>query len=106
MKLNKLKEFERGWIYGAFEPSLRFSRDTEVGILDFPAGYAPPDHMHKMASEFNLILSGLVQVNGVVLGSDDIFSFDAGERIRIFFVKDTRLLCIKSPSLKGDKYEV
>lgn len=106
MQTHKLQDFERGWIYGAFEPTLRFSRDTEVGVLNFAAGFTPPDHIHHMASEWNLVLTGLMLVNGEVMADNDIFSFEAGERISVTFLEDTVLLCIKSPSIAGDKYEV
>lgn len=99
-----LKNYNRGWLVGDFSPSLIRSKDIEVGYMNHKKGEFHAPHIHNVITEFNVIISGSVHVNGYDLKSGDIFIIEPGEITRIEFLEDTTILCIKTPSIPGDKH--
>lgn len=99
----------KGWFIGAFTPSLIPTKDFEVAIFDIKKGHESDLHYHKLAFEINVVIEGecLVTNSGIKtrLKSGGIFCFPAGVKTCVKYVKDTKLLVIKFPSVPfGDKF--
>lgn len=106
MRLNRLEEFWNGWIIGDFEPSLVRTKDAEVSVMRHTKGAFIPKHYHKLAEEYNVLISGAMIVNGSTLGPGDVFTFEKSEVSDCVVLEDTTLVVVKLPSVIGDKYNV
>lgn len=106
MKKYKLSEFHRGWFIGNFEPSVLKVKDYEVGLLVHKKGEVWPTHYHKIGTEYNVLVSGKMNVCGEEINPGEIFVILPGEIASPTFYEDCLILCVKTPSLPGDKYEV
>lgn len=110
MKVYKADEiysdFIRGWVIGNFEPSIIKTEHCELGILRHRRGEYWPRHYHKMATEYNYLAKGKMNVNGVIINEGDIFIIDKNEVSEPEFLEDCIVVVLKIPSVKGDKYEI
>jgi hypothetical protein len=106
MKIYKIDEMTRGWFIGDFDPSILKTKDFEVGILSFPKGHRKPPHYHKIATEYNVLISGTFTTNGITLNPGDIFVIETEEIVDPIFHEDCLILCVKVPSTPKDKYEI
>lgn len=106
MKIYSLNDMTRGWFIGNFEPSVLRTNGFEVGVLTHKKGEEWPAHYHKKAVEINILLSGKMVVQGRTIFPNDIFVFDSYEVSDPVFLEDCKVLCVKTPSFPGDKYEV
>ena len=106
MHITKLTEFHRGWIIGDFTPSLFNSKDFEVGLLTHLKGEKWPTHYHLIATEYNILVSGEMSINGIKIFKGDVFVISPGEVVDPIFHEDCTVLCVKIPSVPGDKYEL
>jgi quercetin dioxygenase-like cupin family protein len=105
MQISNLTDFHRGWIIGDFSPSLVKSKEFEVGLLTHLKGERWPKHYHAIATEYNVLVSGRMTINGMEIIQGQVFVIEPGEVADPFFVEDCLVLCIKIPSLPNDKYE-
>jgi quercetin dioxygenase-like cupin family protein len=106
MKKYNLKDFKRGWFLGNFEPSVLKTDQVEIGVLSHSKGEVWPKHYHKIATEYNVLLEGKMMVGGEIIEKGNIFVFDPNEVADPIFLEDCTVLCIKTPSIIGDKYEI
>ena len=106
MKIKNIQDMKRGWLIGDFEPSILRTKDFEVGILTHKKGEFWSAHLHKESEEYNLLLDGKMEINGVLIEPGTIFIIEKNEISRPEFLEDCRVLVVKVPSLPGDKYEV
>ncbi len=106
MKINKIKNMHRGWFIGDFEPSVLKTKEFEVGILFHKKGESWPKHYHSIATEYNVLLSGRMTINGHEITPGIIFVLEQNEIAEPTFHEDCEVLCVKVPSVIGDKYEV
>jgi quercetin dioxygenase-like cupin family protein len=106
MKKAKLSDMWRGWFIGDFEPSVLKTSDFEVGVLTHKKDEVWPEHYHKVATEYNVLLEGSMTIQGELIEPGDIFIFEPNEVADPKFHEDCTVLCVKTPSVKGDKYEV
>lgn len=106
MNIRKIDEMYRGWFIGNFEPSILKTADFEVALLSHYKGENWPKHYHKEADEVNVLLSGSMSVNGIELVPGDILHVEKNEIVDPIFHEDVKLICVKFPSVPGDKYEV
>jgi quercetin dioxygenase-like cupin family protein len=106
MKKRNLSEFWRGWFIGNFEPSLFKTNEFEVGVLTHLKDEIWGKHFHKLATEFNVLLKGEMELCGELINEGEIFILEPGEVADPVFKTDCVILCIKTPSIPGDKYEV
>lgn len=104
MKVGKLSDTHRGWVIGDFEPSLLRTKDFEVGILKHPKGEKWPAHYHKIATEYNVLVSGSMRLCGTELAAGDTFILEPNEVADPIFYEDCTIVCIKVPSDTKDKY--
>lgn len=106
MKISDLKDYHRGWFIGNFEPSVLKTSDFEIGILTHKKDEFWPKHVHKISTEINLLISGLISINGTIISPGQIFVIDKNEPSKAVFLEDCKVLVIKIPSVPGDKYEL
>ena len=106
MKKHNVSDFWRGWFIGNFEPSILKTEQFEVGVLTHAKGEVWPEHYHKVGTEYNLLLKGQMIICGETIHEGEIFILKPNEIADPVFLEDCVVLCIKTPSLPGDKYEV
>lgn len=105
MIIEKLEKMFRGWFIGDFEPSVFRTREFEAGVLKHGKGEIWPEHYHKIATEINVLLEGSMSINNIEIKVGDIFVISPGEVAAPVFFEDCKILCVKVPSIIGDKYE-
>lgn len=106
MKTASLSSMHRGWFIGDFEPSILRTKDFEVAVLTHKKGECWPKHYHAVATEYNVLVSGLMTVNDTIISPGTIFIFEPGEIADPIFHADCTIVTVKTPSVIGDKYEV
>ena len=106
MKKANLKDMQRGWFIGDFDPAVLKTKAFEVGVLTHKKDERWPLHYHSIATEYNVMLSGSMSICGERIEAGTIFTIDTGEIAEPIFHEDCTILCVKVPSIKGDKYEV
>lgn len=104
MKVGKLTDFFRGWVIGDFEPSLLKTKNFEVGILHHPKGEKWPKHYHKIATEFNILISGSMTLQDHNFVAGDVFILEPFDIADPIFHEDCTIVCVKVPSDTKDKY--
>jgi len=104
MRTFNLHNFTRGWFIGDFEPSIFKTNQFEVGLLFYKKGEDKSGHYHKIATEYNVLIKGKIEINSVVIEEGTIFIIEPGEIVKPIFYEDCSILCVKSPSIIGDKY--
>ena len=107
MKLDKynLDDMFKGWFIGNFNPSLFKTNDVEVGIKKYKAGDCENAHYHKIATEFTVIISGEVEMNGEVFKENDIIKIIPGEITNFKAITNVITVVVKLPGANDDKYE-
>ena len=107
MELEKynLDEMFKGWFIGNFEPSLFKTNDVEVGVKKYKAGDYENTHFHKIATEFTVIISGEVEMNGVVYKENDIIKIVPNVVTNFKAITDVITIVVKLPGANDDKYE-
>jgi quercetin dioxygenase-like cupin family protein len=106
MKKHNLSEFWRGWFIGNFEPALLKTDQFEVGMLTHTKGEVWPKHYHAKHTEYNLLVKGQMIICGQTINAGEIFVLEPNEIADPEFLEDCLVLCIKQPSIPGDKHEV
>lgn len=106
MRLSRLENYTRGWIIGNFSPSLIKTDGVEVAILQHPKGVDIPIHYHKLSEEYNVLVSGSMVVQGTMLVPGDVFVIEINEWCHCDVLEDSVVVCVKMPSVIGDKYVV
>lgn len=106
MKKSHINNFWRGWFIGNFDPALLKTDQFEIGLLHHPKGEKWPKHYHKIGTEYNLLVEGRMIINGQEMIAGDIFVIEPNEVAEPDFLEDCKIVCVKMPSLPGDKYEV
>jgi len=104
MRFDNLKNYERNWVVGNFEPSLFKTESVDIGILYCKKNESGDLHYHLNHTEYNIIIDGCVNINNILLNKGDIFIYEPKDKSDLFFVEDTILLVIKNPSTKNDKH--
>lgn len=100
----RLDSFTKGWLVGDFSPALLCSKDVEVGVKYYKAGDAESRHVHKVATEHTIVLTGRVRMDGKDYLAKDVVTIPPGVSTDFQCLEDAITLVIKSPSLPQDKY--
>ena len=98
-----LNDTVRGWFVGDFSPSVFKTKDFEVGLMRHAAGHSIPFHVHKSVTEYNLVVSGSIRVNGVLFSSGQFFTLFPGCIACPEVEEDVVVVCVKVPSIPTDK---
>jgi hypothetical protein len=104
MKFAKLSAMTNGWFIGDFEPSLHKSSDFEIAVQRFVAGELAEWHVHRVATEYTVIVSGQAKINAEMVAEGDIFIIAPGEGAEFYAITDVITVVVKTPSVRGDKY--
>lgn len=104
MKKSNLKDMVGGWFVGDFDPAVLRSKEAEVSVKRYKAGDTEQKHLHKIATEITLVVSGRIEMNGVVASQDDMIVIEPGEAASFRSIEDSVTVVVKTPSVTGDKY--
>ena len=99
-----LSDFFKGWLVGDFEPALFNSKDVEVGVKEYKANDYEPNHVHKLVLEYTVVLTGKVEMNGVVYEKGSIIKVEPNKPTDFRCLEDSITLVIKTPSIPTDKH--
>jgi quercetin dioxygenase-like cupin family protein len=102
--MHRLEDMRGGWFMGAFNPTALCTGAAEVAIKCYKAGDQEAWHVHRIATEVTVIVSGSVTMNGTQLVSGDIVVIEPGEGTDFQVLEDTVTVVAKVPSTPGDKY--
>ncbi|HQI29125.1 MAG TPA: hypothetical protein PLT20_13645 [Sedimentisphaerales bacterium] len=106
MKTARLREMTRGWFIGSFTPTLLDTEAVEVAVKEYRAGDREGKHLHKIATEFTVVISGMVAMNGHRKATGDIVVLDPGEATDFEALTDAVTVVVKIPGAKDDKYAI
>lgn len=106
MKQFKYTDMKGGWFIGDFSPSAYQTKRFEVSLKVHPKGEQWPAHYHEHLTEVNLLVRGRMTLQGKELNEGDIFVLEPGEIADPAFHEDCEIVCVKVPSVPGDKVEV
>ena len=104
MKTFRLNDMTKGWFVGDFDPAVLRTGAAEVAVKSYDAGSLEPRHLHKVAPEVTLIVSGRVRMNDQEYSDGDIILVEPGEATDFEALTDTTTVVVKLPSVAGDKY--
>lgn len=104
MKKHRLGDMRGGWFVGQFEPSVLKLAECEVAVKRYRAGDHEPAHVHRVAVELTLVVSGRVTMNGLPFGEGDIVELAPGEPGEFRVLEDAVTVVVKSPSVASDKH--
>jgi len=102
--MHRLEDMKGGWFMGAFNPTALRTGAAEVAVKYYKAGDQEAWHVHRIATEVTVIVSGSVTMNGKHLGAGDIIVIEPGEGTDFQVLQDTITVVAKVPSMPGDKY--
>jgi len=106
MDITSLSSMSNGWFIGNFEPSLHKTDHFEVAIQHFAAGESADLHIHKIATEYTVVVVGTAKVNGNIVAQGSIITIYPGEETLFIAITDCITAVVKIPCVKGDKYSV
>lgn len=105
-KYNINDDFEKGWFLGSFPKSLIPNFETEVSIKYYNEGDYDAKHYHKIATEYTVIVDGLVEMNGIQYKTGDLLVIEPGDATDFRVLSTKAITCVvKSPGVLNDKYE-
>jgi dTDP-glucose pyrophosphorylase len=99
-----LSKYTRGWLIGNFEPSIQKETEYEIGVLTHQKDEKWGFHYHRESIEINILLKGKMIINNIELNTGDVFTFNKNIIACPIFLEDCKLICIKIPSVPGDKF--
>ncbi len=100
----QLSNFTKGWFVGNFNPTLLASDAVEVAVKHYKAGESESAHLHKVATELTLIVSGRVRMSGEEVGAGEIIKIEPGQATDFEPLTDVTTVVVKMPCVQGDKY--
>jgi hypothetical protein len=104
VKKFNLADMIRGWFVGNFSPTAYLTPDVEVAVKQHKANDEEDAHLHKIATEINVVLSGDVEFNGELLQAGDIVVIEQYESVKFRSKTDSVLVVVKIPGASNDKY--
>ncbi len=104
MKISKISECgDRGWFIGDFAKAAFKTKEFEVTYQKNSRGQTA-SHIHKIAQEITLVISGRQIVNGQMFEAGDICVLEPGDISQIEYLEETEVVTIKVPSCPSDKH--
>lgn len=104
MEVHKLENMAKGWFIGNFTPSLHRTNDVEVGVKHYNMNDYEEAHFHKVATEFTVILSGEVLMNGISYTAGDIVVIKPNESTDFKALTNVTTVVVKIPGANNDKF--
>jgi hypothetical protein len=93
----------RGWFIGDFDGAAYHTKDFEVTYQKNPRSQTA-SHIHKLAYEITLVISGRQICNGQMFAAGDICILEPGDISQIEYLEETEVVTIKTPSVPDDKH--
>ena len=106
VSVTHLNDMTRGWFVGNFKPAAYRVEEIEVAVQHFTAGAFEPEHIHKVATEVTLLLSGKAVMAGILMVSGDILTLEPGTKSSFEALEDCTTVVVKHPGTLNDKYLV
>jgi hypothetical protein len=104
MNTYDLASFTKGWFIGPFSPTLDPNTAFECALKKYHAGDKETKHYHRVATEYTVIATGRVRMNGIEYGPECIIEIKPGEATDFEALTDTITFVVKTPAVIGDKY--
>ncbi len=104
MIISNIKDYERGWFIGDFEPSIFKNTFFEVAHHKYKKGEETIRHTHKVTTELNYVIKGKLQVSGNTLKEGDIWIYEKNDISDVEYLEDCELMVVRWPSIPSDKY--
>lgn len=99
-----LNKMFKGWFIGNFTPTLDDTSDFEVAVKRYKTGDYEERHHHKIATEYTVIVSGEVEMNGIKYTDNDIIKIEPNDSTDFKCLTDVVTVVVKTPSVMDDKY--
>jgi len=106
MKHDHLDKMIKGWFVGAFSPTVLHTNDCEVGVKHYTKGEYEARHLHKIATEITVVISGTIRMCDQQWGPGDIITLTPGEATDFLALTDATTVVVKHPGALNDKYLV
>jgi quercetin dioxygenase-like cupin family protein len=104
IEIFNIENFIKGWVIGNFYPTLYSTNDVEVAVKTYKKGEFEDSHFHKIATEFTIIISGEVEMNGIRYHEGDIIKIEPEISTNFVSITDSKTVVIKLPGANNDKY--
>jgi mannose-6-phosphate isomerase-like protein (cupin superfamily) len=105
MNIHNLNDFFKGWFIGPFAPTLCNTQQFECAVKRYQVGEREASHVHKVATEYTIVVEGEVKMNGQVYGRNSIVEILPGEATDFEALTDVITFVVKVPAVAGDKYQ-
>ncbi|MFM0367709.1 hypothetical protein [Paraburkholderia aspalathi] len=106
MEAFKLSDMTKGWFVGGFTPTALSTEACEVAVKHYTVGTREEAHVHRVATEITVIVSGRVRMAGKEWGEGDIVVLAPGDVTDFEALTDTVTVVVKMPGARNDKYLV
>jgi hypothetical protein len=106
MEIIKFETMKGGWFIGNFEPTAYKTDEFEVCYKKHYKGEKWDLHYHKLGTEINYLIDGMMVIQGKYLVSGDIFIIYPYEISDPEFITDCSIVIVKTISNKIDKYKL
>ena len=93
----------RGWFIGDFDGAVHRTKEFEICYQKNPRSQTA-SHIHKLAYEITLVISGRQICNGELFVAGDICILEPGDISQIEYLEETEVVTIKTPSVPDDKH--
>ena len=95
----------KGWFIGNFEPSAFKTNEVEVAVKYYKKGDVEKAHYHKIATEYTVVVDGVVSMFGNVYKKGDIIVVEPEEVTAFEALSDCINVVVKLPCIAKDKYD-
>lgn len=99
-----INDYLRGWLIGNFNPSIKKETRYEIGLLTHTKMEKWQFHYHKESTEINILIEGKMIINNIEINKGEIFIFNKNTIACPIFLEECKIICIKIPSVPGDKH--
>ena len=105
VKIDKLENYNRGWIVGNFEPSLLKNTGVELAVMTGKKGKerVTDYHYHKNCTEINVLIKGKLQINNKIINENEIFIFEPYVPSIYKYLEDSTWVTFKNKESNNDK---
>lgn len=104
MQSLQLEQMIKGWFIGNFSPSILHTELCEVAVKHYKAGESEDCHLHKIATEVTVVVTGAIFMCGREWGPGSIVRLEPGEQTSFLALCDSITVVVKLPSVVDDKY--